>query len=198
MWQLLRWQEEVLQNQVPTIFLMWLCSIGLAYPERGLINATFGIVFMYFWVYFVHRSLHLLPNWATTHMSFHHAAADAKPLPRWLELVFETATDAGMNLALLVVQWVAGYQLVHPLIVVFFTLTYMSAHIINYSICGSETHRIHHTELNKNFGPDTVDHIVGTNFDESFEDMTPIMFNAACSFVIIGYIKDVVCVGQPV
>ena len=182
--------SEALQNQGPTIFLMWLCSLLLVYPERGLIDLTFGIVFMYFWVYLVHRSLHLLPAWATTHISFHHAPADAKPLPRWLELVLETVTDAGLNLSLLLLQSLVGYQLVHPLIIVFFTVTYVATHIINYSIYGSVTHRLHHTELNKNFGPDTIDHLFGTNYDSTFEDMTPIMFNAAMAFVIIGYIKD--------
>ena len=186
---------EGLQNQGPTIVFMWVCSLLLVYPERGLINVTCGIVTMYFWAYFIHRSLHIIPSWMSTHMEFHHAAADAKPLPRWLELVFETVTDLGMNLPLIFLQWLAGYQFVHPLIVVFYTLTYMSTHIINYSMFGSQTHRLHHTELNKNFGPDTIDHIIGSNYDDSFEDMTPILFNSAAAFVIVGYIKDVVLPG---
>ena len=186
---------EGFKNQGPAIFLMWVWALILVYPDRGFIDATFGIIFVYFWVYFVHRVLHHIPLAVNTHMQFHHAGPDEKPLPRWLELVFETVTDAGMNMSLLLLQWLVGYHLVHPLIIVFFTLTYVSIHIINYSIIGSQTHRTHHLVLDKNFGPDTIDHIVGTNFDESFEDMTPLIFNGAVAFVIVGYIKDHIKLG---
>lgn len=186
---------EALLNQGPTILFIWLGAILLSHPERSIINATFGITFVHFWVYFVHRAIHLLPRggvieYINTHMRCHHAGPDEKPLPRWLELCFETLTDLGMNLSLLAVQYLIGYHLVAPSIILFFTLTYMTTHIVNYSIIGSETHRRHHTSLNKNFGPDTIDHIVGTNYDESFEDMTPILFNASIVFVIMNYIKQ--------
>lgn len=174
---------------------MWLASLVLGHPEYPWWQATAGIVFMYFWIHTIHRLLHLVPTTGimgliNTHMKYHHQPADAKPLPRWIELVFETATDMGMNLLLLVIQWLSGVVIVPSAIIVFFTLTYMSVHILNYSIIGSETHRRHHTGLDVNYGPDTIDHIMGTNYDSTWEDMTPIIFNSAVVFVIVNYIKQ--------
>ena len=49
---------------------------------------------------------------------------------------------------------------------------FTSVHIITYSIVGSKKHALQHLNPECNFGPDFVDHVFGTNSDNTFEDMT--------------------------
>jgi len=184
---------KILKNYFPATFFILICSILVSYPDRNLIQITLGISFMYFWIYFVHRSLHMLPRDGligslNTHWLYHHQPE--KLLDRRIELCFEAVTDIGMNYSLLVVQWVTGVWFVPFSVVLMFGLIYTSVHIVNYSIIGSKTHKKHHMNVDTNYGPDPVDHIYGTNHDDTFEDMLPFTINAAFSCAFIYYMKD--------
>lgn len=187
--------EEGIINQFPTIVVYWLCCLFLSYPSYPWWQATAGIVFMYYWIHTIHRLLHEVPTtgpfgFLNTHMKYHHQPKESKPLPRWIELVLETLTDIWMNMLLFVLQAAIGIHFVPPIIILFFTLSYMSIHIVNYSIFGSETHKRHHLSINKNFGPDMVDHILGTNFDSTWEDTTHTIPNGLLVTGILVLIKD--------
>lgn len=187
--------EEGILNQFPTIVIYWLCSLFLAWPAYSWWQITAGIVFMYFWIHTIHRLLHEVPTEGllglfNTHMKYHHQPKEAKPLSRPLELFLETFTDLGMNLLLLGIQIVIGIHFVPPIVILFFTLSYMSIHIVNYSIFGSETHKRHHLSINKNFGPDTIDHIMGTNFDESWEDTNHTIPNSILVATMLRLFRD--------
>lgn len=95
----------------------------------------------------------------------------------------------GMNLSLLGIQWLVGIYIVPVSCIVLFAVAYMSVHIFNYSIVGSDVHRVHHLTLNKNFGPDTMDHIYGTNLNEETEDMDPLALNAVLAFFLVRGLK---------
>ena len=176
-----------------TSLVLLVFSIVLSSPEKEWYQAVIGLMIMYVWVYFVHRSLHSLPmdNFLqnfNTHYIFHHGPE--KILDRRIELAIEMVNDFFMSFSVLVVQWITGIWIVPISVILFYAFTYTSAHIINYSIIGSETHRKHHINMHTNFGPDTLDHIFGTSFDGKFEDLMPISVNAIGAFVAVYILKD--------
>jgi sterol desaturase/sphingolipid hydroxylase (fatty acid hydroxylase superfamily) len=166
----------------------------ISQPERVWWSAIGGIFFMHIWVYWIHRGLHLLPRngiigLLNTHIRFHHAGADVKPLPRWLELCVETVTDLGMNLSLLALQYAAGLHIVPTSCIVFFAVAYTSVHLINYSLVGSDSHRLHHSSMERNFGPEPMDHWCGTNYDSTAEDLSPMALNAIFAYYVTRLLK---------
>ena len=95
---------EVLDSTGITISVIFLCSVILASPEYNWLSAGFGIGFMYFWVYLVHRGIHTLPKdgifqYLNTHYMFHHQPQ--KLLDRRLELMLEMVTDLSMSFSVL-------------------------------------------------------------------------------------------------
>jgi hypothetical protein len=184
---------NVIDSTAITISVIFVCSVILASPERHWLHAGIGIGIMYFWVYFVHRAIHGLPKdgifqYINTHYIFHHQ--HNKLLDRRVELVLETLTDLGMSISLFVIQWLTGIWLVPISVILFYALTYTSTHIINYSIVGSETHRNHHKDSDTNYGPDTLDHLFGTSYDDKYEDLTPIALNAIGAFIVVYALKQ--------
>ena len=95
-----------------------------------------------------------------------------------------------MSFSVLGVQWLTGIWIVPVSVILFYACVYTSAHIVNYSMIGSQTHRNHHKDLTTNYGPDTLDHFFGTNYDDTFEDLTPISLNAIGSFVVVYGLKQ--------
>jgi len=185
--------KSILINYVPTTLFISICAVILCGADRNIIQILGGLAFAHWWVYFVHRGLHDLPRsgaFATlnTHWLFHHQ--QTKLIDRRLELLLETFTDLGMNLSLGLIQWLTGVWLVPFSVMLFFALTYTSTHIINYSIIGSDTHRAHHKNLDTNFGPDPMDHLFGTNDDETHENLLPMCVNAIGAFVVVYMLKQ--------
>jgi sterol desaturase/sphingolipid hydroxylase (fatty acid hydroxylase superfamily) len=170
-------------------------AILLASPEAGIFQSVLGLTIMYFWVYFVHRSLHFLPTegpfrYLNTHWIFHHQPL--KLLPRPVELLIETLNDMTMSFSLLFIQYMTGIWIVPLSIILFYAIWYTSVHIINYSIIGSQVHRDHHKNVGTNFGPDVIDHIFGTNHEQTKEDLILLSPNMVISFGMIYALKQCV------
>ena len=187
--------EKVINSWALSTLVIILASMIITDNEASRLQAVIGIMLMHAWVYWTHRGLHMLPRdgiigMLNTHMRFHHAPAPAKPLPRWLELLFETVTDLGMNLSLLGIQWSIGYYPVPISCIVLFSIAYTTVHLVNYSIVGSVEHKRHHVLLDKNYGPDTMDHLCGTNYDDSAEDWDLLAVNALVAFYITRSLKS--------
>ena len=182
--------EKILRYYGLAFVVFWLGAMLLAAPETHWITTSFGVLAVHAWVYFVHRALHYIPEWTmiNTHMKYHHQ--EQKTIPRHLELFYETITDTTMNMLLLVVQRLAGITIIPTSIILLFTLSYMSIHIINYSIFGSVFHRRHHETMNKNFAPDAMDHIFGTNYNDEFEDLNPTCLNVFGSMALLYPLKE--------
>ncbi len=184
--------EKVLNNYALAFLVLW-CGAGLLAPEQPWYLTLYGMMFMHWWVYWVHRLLHVLPRdgpigYFNTHFRFHHQSE--KLLDRRIELFFESITDLGMNFLLLGIQWATGIYIIPVSCIALFAVSYMSIHIINYSMVGTVSHRLHHTELDKNFGPDVIDHIHGTNYDDNFEDMNVLALNAMAATVLLYPLKE--------
>tara|TARA_B110000285_G_C15137457_1_gene628070 strand:- start:3239 stop:3562 length:324 start_codon:yes stop_codon:yes gene_type:complete len=80
-------------------------------------------------------------------------------------------------------------------LIIYYGMIYTSVHIINYSVFGSNHHVKHHESINKaqyyNYGPDTIDHIFGTNFDDSWENFGHMLPNILVSYIICNYILKI-------
>ena len=184
---------EFIDSTGVTILVLFIFSILLSFPERHWFHAGFGLGIMYFWVYIVHKSIHMVPThgifkYMNTHYLLHHQPQ--KLIDRRIELCIETITDLAMSFSLMFLQWLTGVWVVPISVIIFYAFTYTSVHIFNYSIIGSETHRNHHKDTNTNYGPDTLDHIFGTNYDDTFEDLMPISINAIGAFIAVYALKQ--------
>ena len=187
--------EKIIKNYTLSFITIWLGAMLLARPDTHWFATFYGISFMHAWVYFIHRGLHIIPKagileYINTHMKFHHN--HVKELPRPLELCFEALTDVGMNLLIIPVQWLLGLTIVPLSCVLLFTLAYVSIHIVNYSMFGSIFHIRHHETIEKNFAPDIMDHLVGTNFNEEYEDLNPMALNVVICVFFLMFFKQVI------
>jgi hypothetical protein len=181
-----------IKRQTPAVLLIWLAAILIVYPDRDIFQIIFGVFFVQFWSYFVHRLGHEMPTdgiigMFNTHWHFHHQPT--KILPRGVELFIEGLTDVFLNFTLLIIQLVTGVMFVPFSIILLNAIIYTSIHIVNYSIIGSPTHKKHHLNHNTNFGPDTWDHIFSSSEDGEIEDLTHICFNTVVAFVVVLALK---------
>jgi len=180
--------RKIIKKYTLSFLIIFLCGILLKSPDTHWLHVGVGLFLIHGWVYFVHRGLHILPKWGlldyiNTHMNFHHQ--EDKPLSRPIELFFEVLTDLGMNLLVIPVQYILGVNIIPIPCVLLFTLSYTSIHLFNYSIIGSLFHKRHHLTINKNFAPDAMDHILGTNYNEEYEDLVPMCLNVLISCGIL-------------
>ena len=182
--------EKIIKHYTLAFLIFLFASLLLVSPETPILQTVLAVLLVHGWVYFVHRASHLIPNaFFNTHMKYHHQFPP-KTIPRHLELFYETFFDSGMNLLLFGVQKALGVNWIPVPVILLFTVTYMSIHIINYSIFGSTFHRRHHDTLDKNFAPDAMDHIMGTNYNEEFEDLNPCSLNAFGACFLLYPLKE--------
>lgn len=153
-----------------------------------------GIVLMPLWLYWSHRMLHWIPlNSNSLYPVFHIWGHHGSPKPitnRTLELIAETVWEVFFWVFLPIwLQHVSGIHIIPTSIVLLGSFMWISIHIFNYSIFGSETHSRHHKDVTVNYGPDIVDHLFGTNYDHTHEDTTYYVINAMFSAVAVLYLK---------
>jgi len=173
----------------------WFCYL-LTHPIDPLYLLS-GVVCMPMWLYWSHRALHLIPlgSWSLLpvfHIWGHHG--NPKPIQdRTLELIAETVWEVFFWIVLPIwIQRATGFHFMPVSIVLLGALMWISIHIVNYSIIGTETHSRHHRDVRINYGPDILDHMFGTNYDHTHEDTTYYVFNAMWSAIVVLYLKHYV------
>jgi len=187
--------RKIIKNYTLAFLTIWFGAMLLKSPDTHWIYITVGIYFMHAWVYFVHRGLHLIPKWGileqlNTHIFYHHE--DEKAISRPLELFFEFITDTAMNLSIIPVQLLLGINIIPLPCIILFTTAYSTIHIVNYSMFGSVFHKRHHLTKVKNFAPDAMDHLIGTNYNDEYEDLNVTTLNVmACTFLLY-LVKDII------
>lgn len=183
-------ESSLLEQGVQKYFPAFLClgTAGLLLDPSASVLAMFlGVTLVHIWVYLVHRGLHLLPDLfapLNTHMTYHHES-EPKTLSRWLELTFEVGVDMAMVTSLWGLQWLTGVTIVPPAMILLFALAYSSVHLIQYSLIGSDIHRIHHETKVYNYSPDFVDHLFGTNYNGILENTNWFIPNILGSFLVL-------------
>lgn len=137
---------------------------------RGLsaLTSVGTLLFLFAWIYAVHWASHyVFPKdgpWLpiNIHYWIHHSKP--KPFPRPVELLLEGISDFFGAASLILFQKLAGVRWLDTAIILYFSIIYASAHIVNQSIFGSERHKQHHLQETVNFGPDIADAVLGTRW----------------------------------
>jgi hypothetical protein len=136
---------------------------------------------------------------------FHHL-----PSVEWwrktVHLMIETTVNIGFFALVYGFQRLCQTEFIPTILIVYYGIIYVSVHIINYSLChASPKHVLHHHTCDpaaaaaaddttkptktatKNYGPDTIDHLFGTNDDDTFENLNHMIPNILVAFFFCWY-----------
>ena len=185
--------EQGFSKYAPAFLCMWGSGMLLT-PSASLVAMCVGAMLVQLWVYLVHRGVHLLPDVIAplnTHVTYHHEPPP-KSIHRVLELVLEFALDMSMILSLWGVQWLTGLTVVPTAMILLFALAYSSVHLIQYSLLGSEIHRIHHEREVYNYSPDSVDYMFGTKYGDDLENTNWFIPNILGSLLVLWPFRELV------
>lgn len=140
------------------------------------------------WVYWIHRLSHLMPDSVFNYHIFSHHNKKLN-LPRHFELFFEFYCNISWFLLLILIQYIFNIELVPNLLILFFGLWYSSAHVINLSMIPNDEHKIHHTEVNYNYGPPFMDFVFNTlKVEEGYTNDSQVI-NGVVIFTVLDLIK---------
>ena len=170
---------------------MTLIVVGVYLVRKDVspIHSFLAIFGLYYYSYFIHRAYHYIPESINPHM-IHHKN---KNIARIINLMIECLTDMSFFAVLYLFQNLIGYQVFPNILILYYGIVYVSIHIINFSVFGNENHEKHHNEKDKkycNYGPDPIDHIMNTNCDNNWEDMTHHLPNILVSYLICNYLYN--------
>jgi hypothetical protein len=168
--------------------------------------SIFTLSLLTYYSYFIHYLFHRLPDLIDLHMKYHHVI-QSNNCQKTIHLIIETLVNIGFFGIIYGVQWLSKIEMIPTILLVYYGIIYVSIHIINYSLChASPKHVIHHATSNpsdnpaastsatdgekpttKNYGPDIMDHLFGTNDDETFEDFNHMIPNILVGFLVSWY-----------
>lgn len=182
--------KKFLYNQYSYSFIIIIFGIILTYKSISPFYSSFLIMGLMYYSYFIHVILHIIPEKYNPHLAFHHnidfnSTKNNKIISFIIEAFF---VNVGMFLLLYYFQILVGYELFPPILIMYYGIIYITVHNINYSILHIGNHQKHHLgdsgEITTNFGPDTLDHFLGTNHDLTFEHMYHNIPNTIFAFLV--------------
>ena len=142
------------ENAPSWILLLSTISI-ISYPNIFLGIFTF-FVFIFI-AYFFHVVAHVHKNIFSIVHHYHHENDNF--FSHFIQILLELS----IPYPFVIVSYFFGVKILDPWIILYFMLFYCSVHNVNYSIFKvNGVHRLHHTEVNLNFGPDVCDVMFGT------------------------------------
>ena len=180
-------------NQFIPNTIVCVLGIYLTIDKYTPIHSLISIFILFFYSYFIHFLFHKFPDIINIHMKIHHKKTNTL-FEKYINLLIETIVNILFFIIFYFLQKIINFEFVPTILIVFYGLIYVSVHIINYSIYHTtEKHIKHHTSSNsdnltKNYGPDIVDHLFGTNSDNKFENYNHILQNILVSFLVTYYI----------
>tara|TARA_B100000768_G_C11267127_1_gene371632 strand:- start:53 stop:643 length:591 start_codon:yes stop_codon:yes gene_type:complete len=181
--------KHFLRNQFLTGMTLIVVGVYLVRKDVSPIHSFLAIFGLYYYSYFIHRAYHYIPESINPH-TIHHKN---KNIARIINLMIECLTDMSFFAVLYLFQNLIGYQVFPNILILYYGIVYVSIHIINFSVFGNENHEKHHNEKDKkycNYGPDPIDHIMNTNCDNNWEDMTHHLPNILVSYLICNYLYN--------
>tara|TARA_B100001057_G_C22811380_1_gene935557 strand:+ start:1152 stop:1784 length:633 start_codon:yes stop_codon:yes gene_type:complete len=147
------------------------------------IRASICIMALYTYSYFAHRIVHHFPKPINLHFGHHIPNG----LPYGINLFIECIADSLFFFVPWALQKHFNLVIIPPLLIFYYGLIYVSVHIVNYSLVGNEIHEKHHAspmDNASNFGPDTLDHLLNTSHDGSWEDLDHNLPNVVFSYFV--------------
>uniref|UniRef100_A0A6C0EWH1 Fatty acid hydroxylase domain-containing protein n=1 Tax=viral metagenome TaxID=1070528 RepID=A0A6C0EWH1_9ZZZZ len=144
-----------LKENAPSWLLILVTISIISYPNILLGVITF-FVFLFI-AYFYHVLTHVNKNIFSIVHHYHHEHDNL--FSHFIQIILELS----IPYPFVMLSYFFGINILDPWIIVYFMLFYCSVHNINYSIFKvNGVHRLHHTEVNLNFGPDICDVMFGT------------------------------------
>ena len=141
---------------------------------------------MFFVYNFGHQLLHMFPN---LHLQLHHKKEIKVPrsVELFIEYIFEFICSSGW---IYLLQYVTGVWIIPTTVILFIVFMFTNVHILWYSMIQNDTHSAHHKDPTKNFGPSFVDHLIGTNATEKYEDMNQFVPFVLMSALVLHFVKN--------
>lgn len=171
-------EKQGLPYGILFVFGLLLCR------DRSVWSVIAALVLLGWFAYGIHRVFHWLPLCVNPHLYFHHDAGQHGHVFSLRTLV-ETLVNVGFFVLFYLLTRSWGW--VDPRLVWYGGGVYVSIHILNYSwLHTEETHQEHHRTRSCNFGPDIVDHLMGTACDPNrFEDLRHMILNCAVMYMVV-------------
>ena len=146
-------------NNIKKNIVSWLL-IGLTVSIISYPNILLGIATFFFFMfiaYYYHVVTHVHKNIFSIVHHYHHENDNL--FSHFIQVVLELS----IPYPFVMFSYFCNISLFNPWIILYFMLFYCSVHNINYSIFKvNSVHRLHHKEVNVNFGPDICDVLFGT------------------------------------
>ena len=146
-------------NNCKKNIISWLL-IGLTVSIISYPNILLGITTFFFFMfiaYFYHVVTHVHKNIFSIVHHYHHENDNL--FSHFIQVVLELS----IPYPFVMFSCLFDISIFNPWIILYFMLFYCSVHNINYSIFKvNGVHRLHHKEVNVNFGPDVCDVLFGT------------------------------------
>ena len=175
-----------------------LCGLSLVCGALVLsptVMTVFLVVFLGFQTYFLHYVSHQInessPLWfmANHHVTYHHHGHhDGYNMT--IEFLQNFLFAGGFNALI-------GFYLpfFNPIVCIFIGLFYAIYHMVHLTLLKqSPQHIAHHTEFHKghhcNYGPDILDHLFGTNCDNTVEEMNKYSLTAIVLATVLYYLQN--------
>lgn len=144
-----------LKENAPSWVLILATVSIISYPNILLGIITF-FVFLFI-AYFYHVVAHVHKNIFSIVHHYHHENDNF--FSHFIQIMLELS----IPYPFVMLSYFFGINILDPWVIIYFMLFYCSVHNINYSIFKvNGVHRLHHTEVNLNFGPDICDVMFGT------------------------------------
>ena len=180
--------KKLFYYQSIPIYILYVFAALLTYETHHPFHAVISISFLTFYSYFIHWIIHKLPYNINIHMLFHHTKMSCPEIG----LLIEFAYNILFFVFFYFLQVLTGLEIVPDIIILFYSVVYVSIHIINYSIFSVRTHTMHHIMLDENvlcnYSPDIFDHYFGTNYDDCYENFSHFIPNIVVAFLVTYYV----------
>jgi len=186
--------QKFLYNQFIPLNILFILGTVLTYKNHSPIYIIFILWILIYSSYFLHKFTHYIPTKINPHYNIHHKhdlSSVFKIIIYLIEICMEFMIPAFI---LYKTQKYYKYELISHKLILYYSLIYTSIHIINYSFLNIGNHHDHHdADFNNkkscNFGPDTIDHLLGTNCNSKYENINHIIPNIILSFLFVYYIS---------
>jgi len=173
--------KKYLYNHQPYQIIIVLFGIILTYKTISPFYSTFLIFGLGFYSYFMHVVLHMIPEKYNPHLLIHHNIN--KPDKNIFHNIKSIILDICCFFILYYFQILINYELFPPILILYYSIIYITVNNINYSILHLGNYS-HYLDKTTNFGPDPVDHLLGTNNNETFEHMYHYILNIIFAFLV--------------
>jgi hypothetical protein len=172
--------KDYLYNQQSYEMIIILFGIILTYKTISPFYSIFLIFGLGFYYYFTHILLHMIPEKYNPHLLLHHNKESEKNILHIIKSIF---FDICCFFILYYFQILINYELFPPILILYYGIIFITVNNINYSIFHLGNYS-HHLNKTTNFGPDSVDHLLGTNSNETFEHMYHYILNIIFAFLV--------------